>query len=123
MKYFDLGQWPIYFGFTTSEKAFHKELKRLGCGHAIKPFGGGATTHLFEGSDGGLTVIVTLHEWRGHNLSQVAGLVAHEAVHVAQALWEHIGEKNPSPECEAYFVQHVVQLCLEELKDFKKKAA
>lgn len=125
MKYFDAGAWPIYIGFTRSEAEFIKELKRLKVPneHIGSFCKGGAAMHTLESENGGLTCIITLHEWKGYELAQVAAMVAHEAVHVAQALWEHIGEREPGKEAEAYFIQWLTQCCLLELKEFKKKVA
>lgn len=113
--YFNMGPWPLYLGFTQSKKAFAKELKRLtidaqpflASGHA------NATLHAFR-CEGTLTCILTMAKTKGKSPEQVAGLIAHEATHVAQRLWESIGEDKPGAEAEAYLVQMIVQCCLQE---------
>lgn len=37
----------------------------------------------------------------------VAALLVHEAMHVWQAFCEHVGEKSPSDEFEAYSIQSI----------------
>ena len=114
--YFNMGPRPLYCGFTTSRKAFRKEMKRL----AVSPlpdFHGSthanATTHFLHAKDGGFTTIITLDKPKGRTPEQIAGLIAHEATHVAQELWTNIGEREPGKEAEAYLVQAIVQNCLQ----------
>lgn len=111
--YFPMGPWPIYVGFTQSRKAFAREMKRLKVSGV--PFLGSthanATTHFLDKS-GALTAIITLGSTKGASTEQVAAMIAHEAVHVAQELWVNTGEKRPGAEAEAYLVQHVTQACL-----------
>jgi len=117
IRYFNMGAWPIYVGFTASEKAFNKEMKRLSVkepGRFIATTHANATTHYFE-NEGTLTCIITMGSIEGRSNEQVASLIAHEAVHVAQELWRHVGEKTPGHEQEAYLVQQIVQECLQDL--------
>jgi len=113
--YFNMGQWPLYVGFTTSRKAFAREMKRLG--HPGIAFLAGdyanATMHTLE-KDGCLTCIIAMEKPTGRSAEQVAGMVAHEAMHIVQELWSQIGEKEPGREAEAYLVQQIVQCCLQE---------
>lgn len=113
--YFGMGPWPIYVGFTDSPKAFRKEMKRLKVANPpefILNSHSNATAHTLE-FEGSLTTIITMEPAKGKPVEQVAALIAHEAVHVAQQLWEHIGEDRPGREAEAYLVQMVTQCCLE----------
>jgi len=115
--YFNMGPWPIYVGFTQSKKAFAKEMKRLGI--AGNPFIANdhstATMHTLESaSDHGLTCIIAMRKMKA-SPEQVAALIAHEAVHIAQRLWANIGETKPGWEAEAYLVQMIVQCCLQEI--------
>jgi hypothetical protein len=116
--YCNMGSWPCYVGFTTSQKAFKRETKRI-CPSESIPFLGSnranATTH-FLAKDGCTTAIITMQSPKAAKTSfeQYAALVAHEAVHVAQQIFRDIGEKEPGDETEAYFVQHIVQFCLQE---------
>jgi hypothetical protein len=119
--YFDVGQWPIHVGFTTDEKAFKREIKRLKCGDVkfLLNDHSSATTHFLTGDKGGYCAIICLGECDGFELSQIAGLIAHEATHVAQQLWRRIGEQDVGDETEAYFIQLITQCCLNELSAFK----
>lgn len=113
--YFNMGQWPVYVGFSTSQKAFRKEMKRL----KIKDVSfvaretADATTHfLTRGSE--FTFIITMPPRRKRSYSQYAALVAHEAVHVAQYMQECLNHSEPfGKEADAYLVQHIVQHCLQ----------
>ncbi len=114
----------MYVGFTTSEAAFKKELKRLksedtdfmASDHA------NATTHFLTSDGGNYCAIICLGPIKERTLAQVAALLAHEATHVAQRLWRHIGEHEVGDETEAYFIQMVTQCCLEQLEQFKAEA-
>lgn len=121
--YFNMGPWPVYVGFTTSPKAFKREMDRLGI--TDQPFHASryanATTHFLENRDQ-MTAVITMTKPKGIPVEQVAGLIAHEATHVAQAMWEQLGEREPGHEAEAYLVQHIVQGCLQEaLKTGREK--
>lgn len=113
--YFNMGPWPFYCGFTTSKKAFAKEMERLGV-DPVPPFFGAAhanaTVHYLE-KDGCPTMIVTMVKPGKRSTEQVAGLLAHEATHVVQELWAQLGEREPGREAEAYLVQMIVQCCLQ----------
>jgi 4-hydroxyphenylpyruvate dioxygenase-like putative hemolysin len=119
--YFNMGAWPIFVGFTQSRKAFNKEMKRLGnkdvrflaSNHAS------ATTHILE-KDGTTACIIALGDVKGRSPEQIAGLIAHEAVHVAQELWANVGEREPGKEAEAYLVQQIVQECLQIVNESGK---
>jgi hypothetical protein len=117
IRYFNMGAWPVYVGFTSSDKAFQAEMKRLAVeepGKFLSRAGANATTHYLD-NDGTLTCIITIGCTKGGSKSQVAALIAHEAVHVVQEMWSHLGETNPGREQEAYLVQQITQECLQEL--------
>lgn len=117
--YFDMGAWPVFVGFTASAKAFRKEMKRLKMKDGpdfLASDHANASAHYFT-HQGKLTVIITIGSTKGRTNEQVAAMVAHEAVHVAQEMWRHLGEKNPGDEAEAYLVQLIVQSCLQEIWD------
>ena len=123
VEYFDAGQWPIHIGFTASEKAFKRELKRLQCEDTnfLNSDHASATTHFLDGSEGSFCAIICLGSCDNYDMSQVAALLAHEATHVAQRLWRRIGEHEPGDEAEAYLVQFITQQCLNELDGFRDK--
>lgn len=122
VKYFDMGQWPCYVGFTRNEEAFDKEMHRLGV--KDNPFlnGGAARTHtLVNPKDGGLVVIIAVTPTR-HSHEQEAALIAHEAVHAMQYIREEYGSGEPfGIESEAYLVQYILQSCLQEAWNTNRK--
>lgn len=50
-----------------------------------------------------------------------AGILAHEATHIAQDYLDSIGEDKPSPEFEAYIVGFVTQELVQKHFKWKKK--
>ncbi len=117
--YFNMGPWIVYIGFTQDAKAFAKEQQRLGIPEAERScILHDATTHVYE-CDGVMTIIITLRATE-HPIEQVAGLLAHEATHAAQFLWERCGEREPGKEAEAYIVQYITQRCLYCVTDSRR---
>lgn len=118
IRYFNLGPWPVYCGFTTSEKAFQKEMKRLkienvdflGWAHA------NATTHIFT-NKGSLCFLITCQPFnrRQQTKEMYAALIAHEAVHVIQEMSKELARNGSlGSEAEAYLVQQIVQESLQD---------
>lgn len=124
IEYFHMGPWGCYVGFTQSPKAFRREMKRMKIDEPpsfVATDHANATMHSFT-KDGDLTCIITMPPSK-HKMAQIAALLAHEAVHIAQEFWAWIGEKEPGREAEAYFVQYIVQRCLFHVKRNRKAAA
>jgi len=102
---------PIYFGLCTTEKAFHKELRRMNVPIDTWPSfitneWSNATCHQFQkGDDGKLCCIVCIYPKKETAGIEIAALLVHEAVHIWQAVRENIGEEKPSSEFEAYSIQ------------------
>lgn len=69
-----------------------------------------ASTHTFD-SKGKACIIVAMRPEaeKGSSRVQLAGLIAHEAVHVWQFVKRHIGEREPGWEMEAYSIQAIFQ--------------
>lgn len=105
----DRGWQPVYIGFCPSEAAWKRTMKRMGLPNEPYPTNDGRVS-VFE-NDGKMTCIMTLGDGgeAKHSRVQIAALMAHEAVHVKQQICEHIGEKTPSEEFEAYTVQAIFQ--------------
>jgi len=117
--YVDIGPYPAHVGFTASPKAFMKEMKRISGESDVMfmPEHATAATHALLNNEGELCCIITYDKTRNISKPQVAALLAHEAVHCAQKLWERIGEHRPGDEAEAYLVQAITQGCLAQLWD------
>lgn len=43
------------------------------------------------------------------------GIIAHEATHVSDRVWEHLGERKKAKEANAYLVEWIVD-CIEKVK-------
>lgn len=118
--YFETGSWPVNFGFTTSKKNFRKEMKRIN----VKPIpefitaGANATTHILSEGNA-ICIIVCLKKRKGIDKSQIAGLIAHEATHVWDAINDAMRGKCPGGEHHAYGLQWIVQSMANQMEEFK----
>jgi len=116
LRYFNMGQWPCYVGFTIKQEEFDAEMKRLKVDDApqwLNP-GAAATTH-FLGKYDMLTIIVCMQRAPKRSREQIAALIAHEAVHVMQEMQEHFYKSGKfDDETQAYLVQYLVQNFLYE---------
>lgn len=114
IKYFDMGPWPVNVGFTQDEEKFRAELIRLGYVDGpdmIPSASGNAGTHRLPTKP--ITFIIAMQpDISDYDYAQVAGLLAHEATHVMRWFFKSIGERKPSAEAQASFVQWIVQGCL-----------
>ena len=115
---------PYSYGLCRTEKAFHKEMKRLRVPRDQWPgFMGSdvanAAVHFFEQGEGGLLAIVCLGSTKGRSKTEVHGILIHEAVHIWQAIRRTLGEDQPSDEFEAYSVQTIAQKLIEALESNK----
>ena len=102
-----------YLALCTTEKDFHKALKKLGVpvadwSHWIDP-DAHARTHALTAKGKFCCIVCIEANPEGILPAQIVALLAHEAVHVKQKYMEFIGERDPSPEFEAYVVQNIVQ--------------
>lgn len=68
-----------------------------------------ATCHYINHHSGDLACVVCISVAPGRDPIEVAGLLVHEAVHVVQEYFKHIGEREPAIEQYAYAVQCVSQ--------------
>lgn len=111
----DRGWMPVYYGFCPNEAAWKAEMRRLcreGATEAVArepyPTQDARATHFVGPSDKTL-VIVTIghHIDRKRDVSAVAALIVHEAMHVWRAMRKNIGEDDPSAEFEAYAIQAI----------------
>jgi hypothetical protein len=105
----------LHFGLCLNERKFRQELKRLGVESDVeflKTWHSGATTHFFTNkARGSVSAIVCMRDPGKRQIEEVYALLVHEAVHIWQEHCSLIGEDSPSPEFEAYSVQHI-SLCL-----------
>jgi len=104
---------PFYIALCTTEKAFRKQLRKMGVPERDQSdFVSGnsdATSHFFQNVKGSLCAIVTIRLDKQIERIQIYSLLVHEAVHVWQEIKSTIGERQPSAEFEAYSVQAIAQ--------------
>lgn len=109
------GPYPCNLGFTMDMGAFRRELLK----YVLEP---AVLADSYDPPPGARlwvlgrdrlkpnwlpTYVVTLTITPQTSWEEIAGLVAHEATHFAQFLWEQIEEREPGKEAEAYLVQAV----------------
>lgn len=116
---------PYHMGVCLTEEAFWRAMNHMKIPvEARPPFilnrQSHATLHTFEHTDVKLVALLCMRGWEGRNPIEVAGLIVHEAVHLWQAIREHIGEKFPSSEFEAYSVQAIAQDLMQGFVDAQK---
>lgn len=107
--YVGLGIWPYFVGFTFSEEALARELKRLNVGRDIPWIkdGSDACAHHFNKGNDRMSIICVRAPSKRHSKEQFAAMVAHEAMHVVQEMRDALGDLGP--EAEAYTLQSIVQ--------------
>ena len=115
----DRGWQPVAIGFCPSEKAWHREMRRINlvppppfptsdaCCTSIEKTNGEV-----DGSASLSIVTIAPHFIKSNDAVGIYGLIVHEATHVWQHILHSIKEENPSPEFEAYSMQCIVmELC------------
>lgn len=122
MIWLNMGQWPCYFGFTTSELAFKKVMKRLNAdANDWISLGANATTHFltkdgdnYKGQEN--TYIICIHPFKQGKVTreQYAAMIAHEVMHVIQSISRDYSQgRSLGDESEAYLMQYMVQEILQ----------
>lgn len=118
VSYLNPGPYPVHIGFTTSEEAFRREIKRLKIPEDV-PFLGreraNATMHTLVKGSSVIYIIAMQPPTRKIGKEQYAALVAHEALHIIQDMRSELNQNKPfDKESECYLLQHIVQHCLQE---------
>lgn len=108
--YIDMGSWFCYLCFCFNQKEFEKETKRL-TGKPMQ-FLPGKNTYgdMFEAKSERTNhplYIISVSP-RITTIDGVAGVIAHEASHVADRIFAYIGEEKVGTETRAYLIQHIV---------------
>jgi hypothetical protein len=123
IKYLPRGFFPCHIGICFDAKSFDKEMSLhnvkkqdfLASDHAS------ATLHYFEGKNSLICIMcIDKTGLKNHCPIEIAGLCAHEALHVWQQVKIYVGEKEPGAETEAYFLQHTMQFFMDETLKAKK---
>ena len=105
-----------YICLTLSDKETKAALKHCGEKKAYTPTTAAARVFKIEKS-GKLCFIVCLNNTIGKDLIQVHGLIVHEAMHVLQFTLEYLKEDAPGREIEAYMIQCVSQVLMDEFQE------
>ena len=116
---------PGHLGMARSEAEFRRKLRHLKVPVREWPEfvrqGADATTHFFERRNSNSVCAIVCYRPDGTKTrSQVAAMMAHEAVHVWRSAMETLGEKDPSEEFMAYGIQNITQTLLTVLWGKKK---
>lgn len=105
-----------YLTLVLSEADYIKAMKHC----KVKQYGpwiqnpwSDATVHLLEHPDGNRCAIVSV-KVTSQKAIEVAGILVHEAVHIAQDYFEHMGETATGKEQQAYAIQGIAQELMAE---------
>ena len=113
--WFDMGPWPFHCALATGPKAFAREMKRLkvdGPPFQATPQAM-ATAHWIVREGKAAIGMIAMAPDPGGSKVLEAARVAHEALHLVQALRCHINAGEPlDDESEAYLVQYITGRCL-----------
>lgn len=129
IKYLPRTLFPCHIAFTLSEASYKKELKRLNvdleeAGAFVKEGAHAQVTQLMNDKHGTIYIVTMLPDKaRKMHRNQIAAMLAHEAVHVTDWIFEDAHEKYPGMETRAYLTQHILQNLLylyDEMKGKKK---
>jgi hypothetical protein len=123
--YKDFFGLKIWVGLIISDKAYAKEMKRLGLKNP-NPFvveGASATTHYLDPSSAKSKHICLICIKPDLTRFGAYGLLVHEAVHVMQRIKEIFREDKIGAEMEAYATQGICSFLWEEYDDLKRRRA
>lgn len=118
------GIFPAHIGISFCELGFQKEMKRMGIkNHQFTSDGATATANMFTDENGDSCYIICFDadKHKKMPLVRVYSTLIHECIHVWQFLKEHIGEKNPGIETEAYFIEDLWIFCTKEYDKFRRR--
>lgn len=107
-----------YLALVLSEKDYHKVMHRFKVPVCDRPRWvmsdhADATMHTLETPGKEMACLVALRVRDGISGIQIATLLVHESVHIFQEWCSRYGERNPSPEFEAYSIQAIAQRLME----------
>lgn len=101
-------QFPLWYAYVPDEKAWNREMKRLGVKNEPYPTKMGRMTLLTDDTGKTIALVTLNHEIaKEHTEAEVAALIAHESMHVWQEIMSAIGEQTPSQEFAAYALQTI----------------
>lgn len=112
------GRFPCNIAYCENEKSFRKDWKELTDEPQPEIYcnpNGARIWEISKPKDDFVPCYLICVEPGNLSWPEVVAMIAHEAVHVAQFLWEQIGETNPGNEAEAYLVQSITREILKKM--------
>lgn len=118
VKFIDAGCWPVYIGYSNTEKSWKHLMKHL---NVVEPpaFTACAQCSVFQNnSTGDVTIVISLQHKKFRKVAKFVAYeaLAHEASHACDAIIDHIRDNEPSTEQKAYIIGWLVR---EGAKAFK----
>ena len=109
---------------AIDEKGFRKVLKEIKLPRnewpEFMPYSAAAVTNFLTDSEGSNLIVVCYQHKKSYSAATIAGILAHEAVHVWQHTRDAIGEKSPSSEQEAYAIQNITRELMDSFQRQRK---
>lgn len=117
-KFINAGCWPVYIGYSNTEKSWKHLMKHLNVIEKPEfcPGHGNCTT--FENSNGDMTIVISIHydKMKKSPKHALHEALAHECSHAVDAIIDYIHDNEPSTEMRAYMLGWLVR---EGAKAFK----
>ena len=110
----DSGMWPIQIFVTDDRNGFHNFLHRNDLEHPGFPTDRGVNGSAHVWVRGGEPLVLVVID-PGLSDKDAPFVTLHEAVHVSDFMFEHIGETKPGTETRAYFVEWLTRETLRVL--------
>lgn len=105
-----------HLALCLSEREYEKASRSMGIDHRGSQWcgaEGSARCHLAFGREKPVA-LVCLNVSPDESETAISGLIAHESVHIWQDWCRSMGEEDPGDEIEAYAVQNLVVLLMDE---------
>lgn len=112
VEWFARGHYPTWVGFCPSEKAWDREMRRLGVFDEPYP---DQDARCFRFDTKPMRVIITLNErLDGQDPVAIVAMLVHEIAHAWQHMQEDMGQRErPGREIEAYALQQLTLYVLD----------
>lgn len=116
--------FPGVLGIFLTEESFKKEMTRLKIPNVkfLKDHANASARWLEYSNARGRDIFIFTMDGRQakkYSRSSLAALVAHEAVHLADYMFECAGEDKPGAETKAYLIQYLVCGILDAIDKWK----
>lgn len=110
VKYINSPIFPVYLGICDNAEAWHKHMRYLRISPSPEFSGTSGQCTTFE-SKGQLIVIISVdsEKLKDKPMFIKYEILAHEASHAADFIFEYVGEKHPGAETKAYVQQWIIR--------------